>query len=476
MSAPVPIQRTDFEALTLMERSVVATMVSMADNVMETLLDAVPLTPGDLQEEPTRKLLAWLMGERASGHSLSLSRLLLDLERTQPDLFRHAKTLLDGYVQTDFDSLVTYAQAIQNEGTIRAIRSDVPTLLASSNDALRVRDAVFEYLEARTNPFEASRVPVAHVSSVVDSVIAHLDSTDPVNIYDFGISDAFQENLVDFSPGNMGLLGGTPGTGKTSLIVQSIVKNAHDGRRVGFITLEMTALQLTSRLLSRMTGVSGSDILRKRNITPQRRQLLLRAKQQLDTMPFFMNNEHDATLDRVLSLMRQMVRKHGVEVIYLDYVQRLSVPQAKGDMRIGMTMAADELARFASKHGVALMVASQLKRLQGREPALDDFRESGALEANAAFAMTLYWDKDLTRKVFAEIAAQLEQETEGLSAADKLRADEKFPERILKADMLKQRNDTVFSQYLLFKPAQMTMSPFDEAQLSLLGDLKLKRR
>jgi len=68
------------------------------------------------------------------------------------------------------------------------------------------------------------------------------------------------------------------------------------------------------------------------------------------------------------------------ELVICDYVQRFRTSKFQGDRRNQVTYVAETLSDAIKASGAAGVLLSQLKRIEGREPTMDDVKESGDLE------------------------------------------------------------------------------------------------
>lgn len=187
---------------------------------------------------------------------------------------------------------------------------------------------------------------------------------------------------------NLTILAGRPGLGKTTLALQIADHVVCEQQRpVLFLSLDMTRGEITERLLSGMARMPAS---RLRGEGRERTQEVLN---RLARTGWYLADPTAPTLEQVQALIRRGVASHGVQLVVLDYLTKISLPKrerhelAVGEVVQGLRTAARSL-------GVAMLVLSQLNRsVEGREvprPRLSDLRDSGMIEQEAGVVVYLW--------------------------------------------------------------------------------------
>ena len=200
---------------------------------------------------------------------------------------------------------------------------------------------------------------------------------------------------IELGPGQVVLLGGAPGVGKTALAMQLTFDalRATPDLRALVCNVEMPLDALLDRQLSRLSGIDASAV-RHRRLTAQHAERLQAGFATLERVasrlaflrpPFDFRNVADA-IDRT-----------GTRLVLLDYLQRFGVPDAGGDPRERVNKAM-ELCRRIADHGICVLAVSALGRTRdakgrssyaGEGLGLASFRESAELEYGADSAFLL---------------------------------------------------------------------------------------
>ena len=209
------------------------------------------------------------------------------------------------------------------------------------------------------------------------------------------IGDGFDH--VEIGPGQILLLGGAPGSGKTALLLQWIFEALflNPLLRILIANVEMSPSRLLDRQLSRLSGVPLT-LIRRHAVSSQGdlKQIavgLAKIQKVVDRIAFVRG---PYTLDRIAGA----VDDSGADLIVLDYIQRIEIAGKFNGMRDKTNALMSKLREFADG-GYGVIAAAALTRSKdskgrssydGKHLGLASFRESSELEYGADDAFLLY--------------------------------------------------------------------------------------
>lgn len=248
-----------------------------------------------------------------------------------------------------------------------------------------------------------------------------------------GVTTGFQDldhKLFGFHGSDLIILAGRPSMGKTALALNLAInacrslnsnssKDAQSGS-VGFFSLEMSAEQLSTRLLAMNSKIDSSN-LRSGKISESDYNSLRKTAEDLSSLPFFIDDSGALTMSAIRTRARRLKRKNNLSILFVDYLQLIT--GSKRDNRVleisEMTMGLKSLAKELN---IPIIVLSQLSRAvesrDDKRPMLSDLRESGAIEQDADIVMFIYRDEYyLSRK---EPSAGSEKHAEWLDKLNKV--------------------------------------------------------
>lgn len=177
-------------------------------------------------------------------------------------------------------------------------------------------------------------------------------------------------------------IGGRPGTGKSSLAFGIAWRMAMAGRRVLYVSLEMSRQQLYRRLLAMASGV-GLSRLRNPSVLTDAEWKRLYGASPLVSVPLHIEDEPGLTPARLDAKVQELKRGKGLDAVFIDYLQLLR-PDVKAFSRENEVASMSAAMKgMAMRHGLPVFVLTQLNRnAEGRldgSPQLSDIRESDAL-------------------------------------------------------------------------------------------------
>lgn len=167
----------------------------------------------------------------------------------------------------------------------------------------------------------------------------------------------------------------------------------------GFISLEMSAEQLATRILSVKTGINASNIRRGILIkTPANDEYakLIAAHNEVSELPIFIDDTPALTISALRTRARRLKRKHNLEILFVDYLQLLrGVNKKSEDSRVQeiseISMGLKAIAKELNIPVIALsQLSRQVEQRADHRPQLSDLRESGSIEQDADIVMFIY--------------------------------------------------------------------------------------
>jgi replicative DNA helicase len=216
----------------------------------------------------------------------------------------------------------------------------------------------------------------------------------------FGVSTglgALDLALNGLVAGNLVILGGRPGQGKTSLALGMATHQAlHLGLQVQFFSLEMTRAELALRQVCCLADISATA-LKRRELDEKDWLRLEWAAKKMETLPLAIDDSGSLTVAELIA----RARSGGARAVYVDYAQLLAAEGFKrDDLRGSMTHISKSLKGLAKSMKVPVVLLSQLRRpgagQRDSRPSMHDLKESSGLEQDAD-AVLLIWQPEEMR-------------------------------------------------------------------------------
>lgn len=203
----------------------------------------------------------------------------------------------------------------------------------------------------------------------------------------------FDRHTGGLQGGELYIMAGRPGMGKTALMMTWALNIAMSGIPVGVFSLEMTAEEISIRLMASVSGTSGADMKMGKvgDFAP-----LMDAANVLTGIPLYIDDEGAQSAASIRSRARRLVQKCGCRVIMLDYLQKMAAPpEYRGQREAEVNHNVQALKNVAKELKIPFVCLSQLSRSVetrggSKRPMLSDLRESGAIEQEADMVLFLW--------------------------------------------------------------------------------------
>lgn len=232
------------------------------------------------------------------------------------------------------------------------------------------------------------------------------------------------------------ILAGRPSMGKTALVTNIAYNVAKaykvepqsdgtdkvvDGACVGFFSLEMSAEQLATRILSEQAEIP-SEKIRRGMITEDEFRRLVEVSQVMARAPLYIDQTGGISIAQLAARARKLKRQRGLGLLIVDYLQLLSGGKRSGEGRVQeITEITTGLKALAKELEVPIIALSQLSRQveqrEDKRPQLSDLRESGSIEQDADVVMFVFREEYYVERLkpsegtpeFAEWFAKMNQ-------------------------------------------------------------------
>jgi replicative DNA helicase len=206
------------------------------------------------------------------------------------------------------------------------------------------------------------------------------------------------------------ILAGRPGMGKSSLatnIGYNVARvweggvradgqiESSNGGIVGFFSLEMSAEQLATRMISEQTEIPSYRI-RRGEIAPTDFDRIAEAAREMERIPFYIDETGGLSVSQLAARARRLKRQRGLDLLVIDYIQLVqgSTRRALEGRVQEVTEITTSLKALAKELNIPILALSQLSRAvenrDDKRPQLSDLRESGSIEQDADVVLFVF--------------------------------------------------------------------------------------
>jgi hypothetical protein len=178
-------------------------------------------------------------------------------------------------------------------------------------------------------------------------------------------------------PRHVTLMAAPTSWGKSSFGVMVADENIKRGVPTLVVSVEDPRIMYARRIAARRGGLNAIR-LRDNDLSAKDIDILAQVAGRAEDTPFFLDAV-GVPVEDVAKAMGELIQECGIRLVICDYVGRFRAKKAN-DRRNHVTFVGETLSDAIKKGAAAGIILSQLKRIEGREPTMDDVKESGDLE------------------------------------------------------------------------------------------------
>lgn len=251
--------------------------------------------------------------------------------------------------------------------------------------------------------FEAGRRSSTNPTDIASLVSAYHDDmltrTRP-HLIPLGLPN-HDDETGGIARGEISVLAGAPGMGKTTLAL-SLILNIAKTQRVALFSLEMSRDEILNKLVSMITGMP-LRVMQNRNFTEAQRAMWFDALNIIAALKLdIIDDCATLTPAQFRTRMLRLMHQTGVDVAMIDGLWLMSADVPNPQRHQEINEITRQLAQFVRQYQVALLLLHQYKddirTRNDHTPRLGDLAEATAVQRNIHYALGLhnpnYYDPD----------------------------------------------------------------------------------
>jgi replicative DNA helicase len=137
--------------------------------------------------------------------------------------------------------------------------------------------------------------------------------------------------------GELWTIGALPGKGKTALGVQIMLAGGMAGTPTYAFSLEMQDLEIGKRFLAAKSSLPAMQIRNPQTIRKDRWAELAQSAADIAACPIYVDDRASLKIQELLASARLYIRRHGVKLIVVDYLNWLTLPGVNSAIVLGMS-------------------------------------------------------------------------------------------------------------------------------------------
>jgi replicative DNA helicase len=359
---------------------------------------ALGLTAGDMSLDSHRRIYSAIEAIAEAGRPVDTVTLPEELDKRREleavGGFGYVSGLLDGV--PDRPSIKHYVKIVREKSAQRKLVHACNATVGAIADGCSSQEAIEglgeKVLQIQTGSDDA---PAQRVASFSDEVYNEWQKLAEGSGDLIGLStslDCLDLATTGIRKGELWMIGGRAGDGKTALALQIAAANCRREVPVGMFSIEMSKGDLLQRLWSHEGRIPFQCIRYPRHLEPDVRQRIQRAMGDVGQWPLFVVEDSGLSIQKLLAKARLLIRQEKVQLLIVDYMQYVLAP-ARDEKEL-LTKVSNALRALAKDTGVPVVAISQLSRPKdgslNARPNKFHLKESGSQENDSHVVILTY--------------------------------------------------------------------------------------
>lgn len=296
----------------------------------------------------------------------------------------------------------SYVRILQQKAIQRDLITAAHDILSNAYDDQVSVDELID--KAQSEVYEATRSvekkSVQTIGSVISQALERIQEMQNIEGLS-GVPSGFPtlDKITNgWQASDLIILAARPSVGKTAFSL-NLARNAAVDHNipVAFFSLEMSSIQLATRLMTTESGLSADKIKGGAKLQNDEWNLLEQSLKRLSNAPLYVDETPGLPVMEFRSKVKNLVKQKKVRLVIVDYLQLMQGPSETKGAREQEVAAISRLLKATAKElNIPIIALSQLSRQAvqrqggGGKPVLSDLRESGSIEQDADMVIFIH--------------------------------------------------------------------------------------
>lgn len=360
--------------------------------------------------EPERDMYRAICAEYDATQSVEMLAVVDRCTRDEASALRlYGDLMVDAYTAVHVETHARRLRAAYLRRQIAGKAKALSVMCERGDDIQHITEAVREMATIATDEDAPDIVPISvAVQGAVDRIERAARGLEPAGV-DSPILGADGGVFRPYRPGELVIIAGRPGMGKTALALNELCDLARQGHDGLLVSLEMPAEDLVERELARQSGLSAGS-MRHMSQTSQW-ELFFTGVKSFVGLPLHCNADFrgGVTVTRIESWVRRLKRRKPLKFVAIDFLTRMKIEEAER-RSLAVGNVANRLKDLALETETTILLLAQLNRgveaRPDKRPRLSDLKESGDIEEAADRVVLMY-----RPAYYPELSAQSDEAT-----------------------------------------------------------------
>jgi KaiC/GvpD/RAD55 family RecA-like ATPase len=212
-------------------------------------------------------------------------------------------------------------------------------------------------------------------------------------------TEVLDNELSPLQRGEITILVGGTGTGKTAFCFDVAIKNAHNGHKVLFLSLEMTADEILTRISRSYAGIRKNEWRDKRMIPDYKKELYREKKNEIKEIKTLLLTGFPKDIETTLDNIFKVVSEYNPDLLFIDNFDLIHKDDNKE--YVEQNRISKMLSQIAKEINIPIVVLHHFGKIGDKEKKanpLEVMRGSAKIAHNAdnVFACFRTYSQDAT--------------------------------------------------------------------------------
>ena len=300
----------------------------------------------------------------------------------------------------DSRNIADHVKIVKDLSTRRKAIANFDKLTADLHDPEQDIGAILAQMQEAIDGIDVVNVEWSTLEDTLLTAFIYLEKRSKGDIKSLPSGIKPLDNLMGgFFDSEMTVVGARPSGGKTAFGMNVAIKAAESGRKVGFVSCEMSKEGVGQRLLSNFGNVDGMK-LRKAELSDDDWAALSMGMEYVSANNLSVELLYDTNvIEDIVHAVKHKARHKEIEIVIIDYLQFMDSKRRFKDERLKVSYMTKLLKKLAKSAKIPVILLSQLTREgEGQMPTMKMLLESGKIEADADNIMFLHSPKSVDDK------------------------------------------------------------------------------
>ena len=301
-----------------------------------------------------------------------------------------------------------YAEIVRDRATLRRILDACARVVDKVREpSARSAEAVLNWAQESFSSIAMVRAhgrgELQHIAPFAMQALERIDEAAKqrerkgVTGFPTGLAD-LDEKTGGLKPGQVIVLAGRPGMGKTALALGMAVKAAMQHQLSSAVfSMEMQGYELATRVIADFSNIHGLRLSHGRNISTDEWSAIGRAGSTVQGLPIYVSEDGGLTLNEIAAAARRWRRTvPNAGLVVIDYFGLMTVEKQTSNLAQDLAQVSKGVKALAKELGLPILLLAQVNRecekRADKRPTPADLRDSGGLEQDADMILFVYRD------------------------------------------------------------------------------------